>query len=286
MKKLGIALIFVYILFSIGIIIGPAREIAGIFMLIFLPILMIVASTNLIKNGTDYPMKKLLVVSSSISMLLFILVALIIERIPFLWDASQPTFYIATALLIISASISVLNAFTGKLSFLGSIDTLILLAPVTAFFVFEVYQYNRFTDVNDIYGTDKLTYEISETNQLIYKQLADSGKEVKYLETIALMAEFVEYTAEWSGGYKEGSIGTEFIAPNNHLPPELEVEWITKIHNSLKNDFDFESNEMAKQELIKIGRLFGQSATNGSALEMRLRLYAAQNRLFTLNLIE
>lgn len=286
MKKLGIALIFIYVLLTLGLFSIQTREFAAIGVTIFLPVLMILAASNLLTGTTEYPNRKLLTICSTLSLTLFVLAGAFIEHVPSLWDYYNPTFYIATGLLIVSVGISVNNAFTGQLSSRGAIDIIILIVPVTAFFIFEVYQYNRFTDVSDIYGADRLTNEISETSQLITNEIIPEGQEIMFLETVVLMEEFVNYTAEWTGGYKEGSMGYEFFAPNNHLPADLEVEWINKIRDSLNKDIESTSNEKVKEELLKVRQLFSQSATDNSALEMRLRLYAAQNRLLTLNLIE
>lgn len=286
MKKLGIALIFIYVLLTLGLFSIQTREFAAIGVTIFLPVLMILAASNLLTGTSEYPNRKLLTICSALSLILFVLAGAFIEHIPSLWDYYNPTFYIATGLLIVSVGISVNNAFTGQLSSRGAIDIIILIVPVTAFFIFEVYQYNRFTDVSDIYGADRLTNEISETSQLIANSIIPESQELKFRETVILMEEFVNYTAEWTGGYKEGTMGYEFFAPNSHLPADLEVEWINKIRDSLNKDIESTSNEKVKEELLKVRQLFSQSATDNSALEMRLRLYAAQNRLLTLNLIE
>lgn len=273
MKKFLVAIVSTYILLLTGYHFYQTYELAAMGTLLLIPTTLILSIINFRKLRINRGSHDLVLISC---LALGISLITAIGRIGLFDDYYNPGFLIVTTLLTL-----IIGLLVNKISFNTGITVLI---PLIVIFGIEVYQSNDFVTIQDIHQLDELSYEIQRSNIQLANSIREGGKEIKYSNTLSLMNNFLEDVIAYTGGYSQPTPMSRLIAPNSKVPEELE-EWIFRIRNSLDKDIEKESTEQVKSTLgyIKNG-LFNENSLDNTALEMRLRIYSAQNQLLILNL--
>ncbi len=291
MKKIGTALVILYILLFVGLLIPALKDYAAFGLILFIPIILILASTNILINKSNYTGRRLLVFLTVISIIL-----LFTSRIAFITNSdlrrySDLMLYISATSLIAASALILVNTITNKSSFNTIADSLILIIPVAGFFLLEFNQYQRYNPKN-IERIDFLASELDKTYELltIENRSGDWNQNINYDsltygEIIKSIENAFDKVAEYSGGYKEGYTDILFNPLATEYPDRVFRE--TNLLNEIRSQFNIaisnESSEEIKKELTDMkDNFFGSSTNNNSVVEFRLRCAIAINRLLIL----
>ncbi len=256
---------------------------------------MILASTNILINKSNYTGRKLLVFLSVTSIIL-----LFTSKIAFIINSdlrrySDLMLYISATLLIIASALILVNTITDKTSFNTISDSLILIIPLAGFFLLEFNQYYKYNPKN-IERIDFLASELDKANEFLTIENRSGNWEqnltyssINYGEIIRSIKNAFVKVVEYSGGYKEGYIDILSNPLATEYPDKVfrDTNLLNEIRSQLNIAISNESNEKIKKELTYLKDIiFGKGAYDNSVVEFRLRCAIAINRLLILGRAE
>lgn len=292
MKKIGIILIVLYLLLTLSLLFPSLELIGAIGLVIYLPVILILASTNILADDS-YGGRKVLVILSVTSIILLTLSKVGVQLIPSFWKYADWSFYISIILFVGASGLVLNNTITSKSSIRITTDSIILLIPLTAFFLLEYFHFNHYIHKSNVERIDFLVRELDRTNALIATEYGageslgrlNNLDTLKYGEIIKAIDDLYYKVAEYSGGFKMGYADVLFN-PHKTVYPDRALEETTLLE-LLRSKFEEvlsgENNESDKTILAEIrDDLFGDSVYGNTVLEFRIRSAIARNRLIWL----
>ena len=291
MKKIGISLVILYILLFVGLLIPTLRDYSAIGLILFIPIILILASTNILINKSNYSGRKLLVLFSVLSIVL-----LFTSKVAFIINAdlrkySDLILYISATFLIAASALILINTITNRTSFNTISDSIILIIPLVGFFLLEFTQFQKYNPKN-IERIDILASELHRTYELLTtdnrsgnsKQLTNYDS-LPYGEIIRSIDNAYYKVVDYSGGFKEGYTNVLLNPLATEYPDKVfrETNLLIEIRDQFNYAISNEPNEEIKKQLTNLrDDIFGDSTYDNSVVEFRLRCAIAINRLVIL----
>ncbi len=291
MRKLGIALIIIYFLLLLGLIPAALSEYAIYGLVAYVPILFILSITVALTNE-KYPGRFILLGLSLGSLALIIFSRVFASNSTSLWEYTDLSFYAAAILFLTAVAVVCRHLIVSTLSFPASVDIIILLMPLTSFFLLEFVHFKDYVHVAKVDQIDLLAWELERNNALMAE---DWGVEhngmflsnydtLRFGRTLKLIDSVYRQAIEWNGAFAPGYETEKLHQPNSSIYSRGFRETIEMIKEQITKNIDDSDDSGLNEELERIrDELFGPSVYGNTILEFRFRCYIAKNRLLLLS---
>ncbi|MEL6561221.1 MAG: hypothetical protein AAFQ94_23720 [Bacteroidota bacterium] len=286
MKKIGLVLITFFIIIYVCFFFEYSLEWAALGIILYVPILFILASVGFFKSKKAFKGKGLVLALSLLSILSL-----------FGWDIMSKIndkfldydywFYGLALIMLLLASVIILynNSLKTLTDNAISIEIILLLIPVAAFFAVTHLISSDFVHKKHIASIGLVANEMDHNNRLLNTQLNEINElqSIYYNEIILLIRDLDYQSKLHSGGYYEGWVDVKLIKPENTDGPNRalrEGDAISKIREALNDLEEQEADKLIRSEIQSLRKeVFGELVWNNTVVEMQLRCAIAINRL-------
>lgn len=174
MKKFGIVIIALFAVLLAGLFIDEISEYSAIGLVMYVPLILILSSTNLLKGENRFKGRKILVVLSTLSLILILSTELLGRIYVDFWDYSEQVYYVSIFLFISSCIVVLANNLKDiASSSVVATDIIILLIPLAAFFYTNFVISSDFVHIKYITQIDVLSNEINRNNKIASEELGN-----------------------------------------------------------------------------------------------------------------